>query len=367
MKLGAVEGVDAGTRGTEYFDDFNSWRSQAWTVGESISRTITYDYDPLYRLTSASSNDGDLFQYTYDAMGNRLTETTTGNVILNYTYDNANRLSSVEGVSYSWDNNGNLLNDGVSTYTYNHSNQLTGVSQAGVNYTYAYDGLGERLRQTVGTTTTNYVTDSSSGLSQVLSDGTTTYLYGLERISQTNAGGKDYFLSDALGSVRQLANTSGGITLSRNYEPYGTVYGAMGNSNTAYGFTSEWTDVTGLVNLRARYYDPVSGGFVSRDSWEGNQSQPISYNKWTYAFGNPTRYTDPSGNNPAAVLAVILEPLIGLAAGEAVGAAAGAMYGACTYEWAIAGECGCDIQEQAMSMTDQFMYTGQGQAPNRDR
>jgi YD repeat-containing protein len=165
-----VEGVDVGTRGTEYFDDFNSWRSQAWAVGETVSRAITYDYDPLFRLTSASSSDGDLFQYTYDAAGNRLTETTTGGVTLNYTYDNANRLSSVEGVSYSWDNNGNLLSDGVGTYTYNHANQLTGVSQGGTNYSYAYNGLGDRLRQTVGANTTNYVIDNSIGLSQVLVD-----------------------------------------------------------------------------------------------------------------------------------------------------------------------------------------------------
>jgi len=295
VKLGVVEGVDVGTRGTEYFDDFNSWRSQAWTVGETVTRTITYDYDPLYRLTSASSSDGDLFQYTYDAVGNRLSETTMGNVTLNYVYDNANRLSSVEGVSYTWDDNGNLLSDVVSTYTYNHSNQLTGVSQGGTNYSYAYNGLGDRLRQTAGGNTVNYVIDSSSGLSQVLADGTNTYLYGLDRISQSNPGGKDYFLGDALGSVRQMANTSGGIVLSRNYEPYGTIYGALGNSNTAYGFTSEWTDGTGLVNLRARYYAPTQGRFMSRDRWGGVYFQPISYNKWIYANANPIAYLDPSG------------------------------------------------------------------------
>ncbi|MGB8252328.1 MAG: hypothetical protein WCF08_03875, partial [Anaerolineaceae bacterium] len=76
VKFGVVDGVDIGTRGTEYFDDFNSWRSQAWVAGETVTRTIDYTYDPLYRLTSADSSDGDLFQYTYDATGNRLTETT---------------------------------------------------------------------------------------------------------------------------------------------------------------------------------------------------------------------------------------------------------------------------------------------------
>lgn len=187
------------------------------------------------------------------------------------------------------------LSDGVSTYTYNHANQLTGVSQGGTNYSYAYNGLGDRLRQTVGGNTVNYVIDSSSGLSQVLADGANTYLYGLDRISQSNTGGKDYFLGDALESVRQLANTSGGIILSRNYEPYGTIYGVMGNSNTAYGFTSEWTDGTGLVNLRARYYSPMQGRFVSRDTWGGDYNNPVTLARWLYANGNPVLYTDPTG------------------------------------------------------------------------
>ena len=184
-------------------------------------------------------------------------------------------------------------------FTYNHSNQLTGISQGGTNYSYAYNGFGDRLRQTAGGNTVNYVIDSSSGLSQVLADGTNTYLYGLDRISQSYADGKDYFLGDALGSVRQMANTSGGITLSRNYEPYGTTYGAMGSKSSSYGFTSEWTDGTGLVNLRARYYDTGTGRFVSRDSWGGNYNRALSLNKWAYAYANPVNYIDPSGNIPS--------------------------------------------------------------------
>lgn len=203
----------------------------------------------------------------------------------------------------------------------------------------------------MGSTVTNYLLDTASGLSQVLADGINTYLYGLGRISQSSASSKEYYLGDALGSVRQLVNASGGIVLSRNYEPYGTIYGAMGNESTAYGFTNEWTDGTGLINLRARYYAPVSGRFMSTDPWKGNQNQPISYNKWAYAYANPIMFTDPTGNNPAVVLAAVLPSLIGLGAGIAVGAIAGATLGACTYEWAIAGKCGCEIQKQAMSMT----------------
>jgi YD repeat-containing protein len=107
------------------------------------TRTITYTYDPLGRLTSANYADGNYFVYTYDAVGNRLTETTQLGTT-NYTYESANRLATVNGVSYTWDNNGNLLNDGVSTYTYDHANRLKSVTMGSTTYTYAYNGLGDR-------------------------------------------------------------------------------------------------------------------------------------------------------------------------------------------------------------------------------
>jgi hypothetical protein len=56
---------------------------------------------------------------------------------------------------------------------------------------------------------------------QVLSDGSYTYLYGNERLAQAGSGGKEYFLTDALGSVRQLVSGSGAVTLSRSYQPFG--------------------------------------------------------------------------------------------------------------------------------------------------
>lgn len=92
-----------------------------------------------------------------------------------------------------------------------------------------------------------------------------------------------------------MANTSGGIALSRNYEPYGTIYSAMGISNTAYGFTSEWADGTGLVNLRARYYAPIQGRFVSQDRWVGDYENPHTLNKWNYVEANPINRVDPLG------------------------------------------------------------------------
>ena len=83
--------------------------SAAVTVpGGIVAETtvIKYTYDPLYRLTNASYDNGDSFAYTYDSTGNRLTKETMNDeqsVVNNYQYDVANRLTDVDGVSYTWD------------------------------------------------------------------------------------------------------------------------------------------------------------------------------------------------------------------------------------------------------------------------
>ena len=79
------------------------------------------------------------------------------------------------------------------------------------------------MQQTLNGNTTTYVLDLNAGLTQVLSDGSNTYLYGLNRIGEQQPGGFVYHLPDALGSVRQLTNASRAVTLARSYEPYGNV------------------------------------------------------------------------------------------------------------------------------------------------
>jgi YD repeat-containing protein len=100
--------------------------SEAAPPPSSWTTTYTYTYDPLYRLAGATYSSGEFFEYTYDAVGNRLSETTHLGTAT-YTYDNANRLADVNGVAYTWDDNGNLLSDGVNTYTYDDANRLTSV------------------------------------------------------------------------------------------------------------------------------------------------------------------------------------------------------------------------------------------------
>jgi len=181
---------------------------------------------------------------------------------------------------------------------YDDANRLSGVTGAGLSASYGYNGLGDRLRQVINGQTTDFSMDLNRGLTQVLSDGTNTYLYGNARLGQESVSGMAYYLADTLGSVRQLVDGSG-VSLSRAYEPYGEELSSSGSGTTSYGFTGEYYDTeTKLIHLRARYYSPATGRFISQDAWDGNTKQPMSYIAWLYAYANPVNWTDPTGAKP---------------------------------------------------------------------
>ncbi len=99
-------------------------------------------------------------------------------------------------------------------------------------------------------TPTTYVLDLNAGLTQVLADGSASYLYGTIRIGEKQTGGWRYYAPDALGSVRQLADNTGAVTLARGYRLFGDSLTSVGSGATMYGFAGEQRDATGLVNLR---------------------------------------------------------------------------------------------------------------------
>jgi uncharacterized protein RhaS with RHS repeats len=151
------------------------------------------EFPQLY-VSATDYDDGRFFHYSYDATGNRLTEET--------------RL-------------------GTTPYSYDHANRLVGFSGGGSMASFGYNGLGDRALQTVNNVTTNYAIDIATGLAPVLMDDEHIYLYGVERIVQHSATSTEYFgfapqsLTDALGSVRQLADADGQVNLAQSYEPYG--------------------------------------------------------------------------------------------------------------------------------------------------
>ena len=212
----------------------------------------------------------------------------------NHTYDPANRLTSVNGQAVQWDDNGNMLADGQAVYKYNAANKLVGVTKGTSSIVYAYSGLGDRLRQIADGVTTDYVLDINAGLTQVLQDNTNKYVYGNTRISQIVETQTGYFLPDALGSMRQMTDTSADLTLARAYDPYGNVVSTSSTGETVYGYTGEMQS-GGLVHLRARDYASQLGRFTSLDTWEGNDEKSLSLNKWIFVEGNPINWTDHNG------------------------------------------------------------------------
>jgi RHS repeat-associated protein len=104
----------------------------------------------------------------------------------------------------------------------------------------------------------------------------------------------EYLLADALGSVRQIVDANGNVTLAESYEPYGTLLTSTGTANSIFGYSGEQVDTTGLVFLRARYMQPTLGIFLARDPWSGDQMRPGSMNGFGYVEGDPVNATDPS-------------------------------------------------------------------------
>ena len=221
---------------------------------------------------------------------------------MTYTYDTANRLISAGGVAHTWDNNGDLLNDGSATYGYDFENRLISTTLGGVNTQFAYNGDGIRLRLMEASTLTTYTQDYAAPLPVVLqaktSSASTQYVYslGTRPVPEYEAGAWEYLLADPLGSVRQIADASGNVTLLKSYEPYGSVLNGQGSGASIFSYAGEQIDGTGLIYLRARYMQPTLGVFLSRDVWEGDALRPGSMNGWNYVEGNPVNQADPGGD-----------------------------------------------------------------------
>jgi RHS repeat-associated protein len=177
-----------------------------------------------------------------------------------------------------------------------------GVESITNTLVYTYNGDGARVAMAVDGVETRWVQDVT-GLPEVLMETSggaeTTYLYGHARLAQVEGASTEWFLGDALGSVRQVVDGGGEVVLARDYSPFGVVLSESGTRGSGYGFTGEQSDAyTQFVYLRARWMDPVAGTFISRDSWEGSIQQPSSLHQYLYASANPTNLTDPSGLIP---------------------------------------------------------------------
>jgi len=159
---------------------------------------------------------------------------------------------------------------------------------------FAYNGDGVRTSKTVSGDTTQYVLDLAATLPVVISDTEAVYLYGLDIIAQQQAD-RQYYFHDGLGSVRQLLDSTGEVQTNYAYDPFGVPVVA-GDASNPYRFTGEaWDEEVELLYLRARYYQPDTGRFITKDPWPGYVWQPGTLNGYVYVTDNPANYVDPAG------------------------------------------------------------------------
>lgn len=164
---------------------------------------------------------------------------------------------------------------------------------------FTYDGNGDRVKQTKDGTDTTYVVDSGPGNARVLMEttgaATTYYVYGLDMLYSIDGAGPHYQHNDSLGSVVAITDGSGAVEQTYDYDVFGVMRSATGTSDNRYTFTGEENDASGLVYLRARYYDPSTGRFLSPDPFPAKATDTQTLNRYVYVKNNPTNYTDPSG------------------------------------------------------------------------
>ncbi len=178
------------------------------------------------------------------------------------------------------------------SYGYDQADRLTSWNTGSTSASYVYNGDGLRISKTVGSTSTE-VWDESGSLPALIVDGATDYVYGPDDLPLEQVFGSTtlWLHQDRLGSTRLATDPTGTVQASWTYTPYGAILSQTGNTGTRLLFTGQYQDVeSGFYYLRARYYDPVSGLFLTRDPAVATTLSPYGY-----ANGDPLNRNDLTG------------------------------------------------------------------------
>jgi RHS repeat-associated protein len=278
--------------------------SQRTKATNELGKRWDYEYDSLGQVTKGWQHDanGDAlsdrkYEYLFDDIGNR-DSTTINTVTTEYTANLLNQYSAVGGANPVCDLDGNEESDGTWTRVWDGENRLITAYKTGKHLKFGYDYMGRRVQKRVwnntdGTGTAaldqrfiydgwNLITtlDGLASLATVQ-----TFTWGLDLSgSLQGAGGVGGLLAvtvpsggnagtyfpcyDGNGNVMALVNTSGTVSASYEYGPFGellTTPSGLALANPFRFSTKYQDDETGLLYYGYRYYVPSTGRWLSRD------------------------------------------------------------------------------------------------------
>jgi RHS repeat-associated protein len=277
-------------------------------AGNRLSRTplpggtaSTFGYDNIYQLLSVTLGGTATESYTYDPVGNRLSNLAGSG----WSSNSSNELTARPGVTYTYDNNGNTLTSvtgsNTTSYAWDYENRMTSVSLPGTGGTvsFKYDPFGRRIYKSSSAGTSVYAYDGQHLIEETNSSGTAIarYSQGLnidEPLAMLRSATTSYYEADGLGSVTSLSNSAGTLAQTYTFDSFGKQTATSGSLTNPFQYTGrEFDSETGIYYYRARYFDPSAGRFLSEDRLRSQGGA----NFYRYTQNNPLVWIDPSGDN----------------------------------------------------------------------
>ena len=268
-------------------------------------------------VTNIDANDC-VVQYSYRKDGNidqieTITTANPGGSIDYFSYE-GDLLTQVGPNEVGHDLNGNLVAGPAADYIYNHDNKLRSATAGNDSLTVHYDPDGNRIfASTIEagvTTNRKYIVATINELPVVLMEldpndnnaVVKSYVYANDQIIMQHTGDmtadRYFYLTDRLGSVRQLVDVNGDIRNVYTYGAFGQTYPAEDDEevDNPYKFTGQRYDpLPRAYDLRDREYLLSTYRFSSHDSHRGDFNAPLTCHPYLYCLNDPTNRTDPTG------------------------------------------------------------------------
>ena len=228
----------------------------------------------------------------------------------------------------------NRLNENVVNH-YNALNQLTQMLTRNYKVSFTYDAAGLRTSKTVNGEKTVFVWDGDQLVLELSGSGKVQkrYIRGNDLVYADKGTDteKQYYVTDPHGNVVQLTDESGKVTKTYEYDSFGNEVKPDSRDDNPFRYCGEYYDrETGEVYLRARYYQPNIGRFLTRDSYTGQDDEPQSLHLYTYCENDGVNAWDPSGHWGIAIhtsLTRVIAKAVGFGNEEAKIIAAGCQFG----------------------------------------